>query len=182
MTLDPPVFVIVSDSDWVLPTVTVPKLRLAGLAPKVPAVVPVPVNGIVRVGLGAFEVSVRLPLAAPLAVGANVTLKLVLCPAFRVTGAVIPLSVNPDPLIPTWEIVTLDPPLLVTVSERALLLPTVTLPKLRVLGLAPNAPAVIPVPVSGIANEGLAPSEVIVTVPFALPADCGAKVTVNVAL
>jgi hypothetical protein len=182
VTLDPPVLVIVSDRDWVLPTVTVPKLRLAGLAPNVPAVVPVPVKGIARVGLGAFEVIVRLPLATPLAVGVNVTLKLVLCPALSVTGAVIPLNVNPLPVIPAWEIVTLDPPLFVTVSERARLLPTVTLPKLRLLGFAPSAPAVTPVPDNGIANEGLAPSEVIVTAPFALPLDCGAKVTVKVVL
>ena len=51
--------VIVSDCDWLLPTVTLPKLKLAGFDPSVPAVTPVPVRGIVRVGLEALEVTVR---------------------------------------------------------------------------------------------------------------------------
>ena len=33
------------------------------------------------------------------------------------TGAVIPVKLNPVPLIPTCEIVTLEPPVLVTVSD-----------------------------------------------------------------
>ena len=80
-----------------MPSVTLPKLRVVGLAVKAPGKTPVPVTGIVNVGLGAFEVRVTLPLAAPLAVGVNVTLNVALCPAFRVTGAVIPLRVKPAP-------------------------------------------------------------------------------------
>jgi hypothetical protein len=51
-----------------------------------------------RLGFEAFDVIVIFPLAVPLAVGVNVTLKLVLCPVVRVTGAVIPLRLNPVPL------------------------------------------------------------------------------------
>jgi hypothetical protein len=80
---------------------------------------PVPDSGIARVGLDAFEVIVTLPFAAPLAVGVNVTLKVAVCPAVRVTGAVIPLRVNPAPLIATCEIATLVPPVFVIVSVRA---------------------------------------------------------------
>jgi len=41
-----------------LPTVTLPKLRLVGFDPSVPGATPVPDKGIVRVGLDAFEVIV----------------------------------------------------------------------------------------------------------------------------
>lgn len=84
-----------------LPTVTVPKLRLAGFDPSVPGATPVPDKGMVSVGLEAFDVMVTLPFALATVCGANVTVKLVLCPAVSVTGAVIPVKVNPVPLIPT---------------------------------------------------------------------------------
>ena len=93
--------VTVSDKDCLFPTVTVPKLRLVGLAPRVPGVTPVPDNGMVRVGFEALDVMVRLPLAPPADDGVNETLKVALCPAVRVTGAVIPLKLNPEPLIAT---------------------------------------------------------------------------------
>jgi hypothetical protein len=69
------------------------------------------------VELDAVEVIVTLPLAAPVVVGVNVTLKLMLCPAVSVTGAVIPLRLNPLPLIAACEIVTLGPPVFVMVSD-----------------------------------------------------------------
>ena len=102
-----------------LPTVTLPKVRLVGFDPTAPTAVPVPDNGIVSVGLEPFEVTVTFPVAAPAAVGVNVTVKLALCPAVSVTGAVMPLKVNPVPLIATSEIVTLEPPVFVTFSDKA---------------------------------------------------------------
>ena len=92
---------MVSDRDCLFPTVTLPKPRLVGLAPSVPGVTPVPDRGMVRVGFEALEVMVRLPLALPADDGANDTLKVALCPAISVTGAVIPLKLNPEPLIAT---------------------------------------------------------------------------------
>jgi hypothetical protein len=77
-----------------------------------------PDNAIVRAGLDAFEVMVTVPLAAPAAVGVNVTLNVALCPAFNVTGTETPLRLNPVPLVPTCEIVTLVPPVFVTVSDK----------------------------------------------------------------
>ena len=56
-------------------------------------------NGTVRVGLDPFEVMVTLPVTLPAEAGVNVTVKVALWPAVRVTGAVIPLKVNPVPLI-----------------------------------------------------------------------------------
>jgi hypothetical protein len=64
-------------------------------------VTPDPDNAIVSVGLEAFEVIVMLPLALAAEAGVNVTVKVALCPAVNVTGAVIPLKLNPVPLIPT---------------------------------------------------------------------------------
>lgn len=165
-----------------LPTVTLPKLRLVGFEPSAAGVTPVPDNGMVRVGFGAVEVTVRLPLTLPPEVGVNVALKLALCPAVSVSGVVIPLSVNPVPLIPSWEIVTLEPPVLVTVPERDCLLPTVTMPKLRLVGFDASAPAATPAPDNGTVRVGVGAFEVIVMLPVAFAADCGANVTVKPAL
>ena len=101
MTLVPPVLVTVSDRDCLFPTVTLPKLRVVGLAPRVPGVTPLPDSGIVKVGFEALDVIVTLPLVLPADDGVNETLKAVLCPAVRVTGAVIPVKLNPEPLIAT---------------------------------------------------------------------------------
>lgn len=80
---------------------TLPKLRLLGLDPNAPGAAPVPASAIVRVGLDAFEVMEIVPLELPADVGVNVALKVALCPAVSVTGAAIPLRLNPVPLIPT---------------------------------------------------------------------------------
>ena len=98
MTLDPPVFVTVSETDLLLPTVMLPKLRLVGFDPRAPAVTPVPVRGMVRVGLEALEVTVTVPVALPAAVGVKVTLKVALWPEASVTGVGMPLMVKPVPL------------------------------------------------------------------------------------
>lgn len=110
--------VTVSDRDCLFPTVMLPKLRLVGFDPSAPGVTAVADSGIVRDGLDAFEVIVILPLTLPAEAGVNVTLKLALCPAVSVTGAVNPLKLKPAPLIPTCEIVTLEPPVLVIVPDR----------------------------------------------------------------
>jgi hypothetical protein len=77
-----------------------------------------------RLGFEPLEVMVTLPLAAPLAVGENSTVNDVLWPAFSVKGKVSPLRLNPLPLAAAAEMVRLDPPELVSVSDKLLLLPT----------------------------------------------------------
>jgi hypothetical protein len=52
----------------------------------------------------------------PTDVGANVTVKVVLCPAVNVTGVVIPETLNPVPDAATAEIVALVPPVFLMVS------------------------------------------------------------------
>jgi len=58
----------------------------------------------------------------------------------------------------------------------------VTLPKARLVGFEPRAPAVTPVPVTAIAKFEFEASEAMVTVPLAFPADCGAKLKVKLVL
>src|ERR1041385_6297537 len=99
--LVPPVLVTVSESVLLPLTCTLPNARLVGFDPSAPAAMPVPVNGIFRVGFDAFDVMATLPLTAPAAVGLNSTMKVALWPAARVTGALIPLTLNPDPVTPT---------------------------------------------------------------------------------
>ena len=139
-----------------------------------------PDNATLKVGFEAFEVIVTFPLAFPADWGVNLTVKLALCPAVKVNGAAIPVMVNPAPLIPTWEIVTVEPPVLVTVSESAWLLPVCTVPKFRLVGVAPNAPTARPVPDNVRDRVGSGAFELMVTLPLAFPVACGVNVTVNV--
>ena len=163
------------------PTCTLPRLSVAGLAVRVPGVaVPVPDKGIVNVGFEAVEVIVTLPLAAPVAVGANLTESVADCPADRVIGVVMPLTLNTVPLAETCEIVIEVAPVLVSLSVKVELLPTTILPKLRLVGVAVNAPGATPVPVSAIVNVGFEALDVIVTVPVRAPLVVGANETVNV--
>jgi len=92
LTTVPPVLVSVTVADLVVPSVTLPNASLVGFRESVPGVTPVPVSDIVKVGFEAFEVIVTVPLALPVACGANVTVNVVFCEGFSVRGVVIPLS------------------------------------------------------------------------------------------
>jgi hypothetical protein len=76
-------------------------VKLVGEAVKVAAVTAVPLKGIDRLGFEAFDVIVVVPGNVPADVGAKVTVNVVLCPAVNVNGIVIPLRLNPVPLIPS---------------------------------------------------------------------------------
>ncbi len=78
MTLEPPVFVTVSESELLFPTATLPKLRLVGFDPSEPCDTPVPDSGMFTVGLDALDVIVMLPATVPEEVGEKMTLKLTL--------------------------------------------------------------------------------------------------------
>jgi hypothetical protein len=165
-----------------VPTTTLPTGSVAAALRVPTGFAPVPLNGIARVVFVAFEVRVTLPLAEPADPGVNFTLKVAPCPAANVTGAVMPLRVNPVPLMATLEMTTEVPPVLVTVSESDLLLPTVTVLKPRELGLGERSPAANPVPDKDMVKVGLEPSETMVTVPAAAPVALGAKATEKVVL
>lgn len=119
-----PVTVSVAGRPFVLPTVTLPKLRLAGLTLNCDGDVPIPDRGTVTFEIGELDVRSKLPLAFPLACGAKVTPNVKLCPADNVIGSVNPLSVNPLPVIVSCEMVTALPPEFLRVSDNKLLLPT----------------------------------------------------------
>jgi len=77
-----------------------------------------------KLGFEPLEVMLTLPLAAPLPVGEKSTVNDVLWPAVNVTGKASPLKLNPVPLAVAAEIVRLVPPVLVSVSDKFVLLPT----------------------------------------------------------
>src|SRR3989442_979590 len=86
--------------------------------------------------LGVLLTSEMLPDTLPVAVGANCTLKVLDCPAGRVSGKVSPLMLKPGPVAPPRATVRLALPVLVKVTACMLLLPTVTFPKAMLAGLA----------------------------------------------
>jgi hypothetical protein len=180
--LVPPVLVRVSVSDFEVPTWMLPKARLVEFAVRAPCVTPVPESGMLKLGFAPFEVTLTLPLAAPLAVGEKSTVKDVLWPAANVKGKVSPLKLNPVPLAAAAETVRLVPPVLVRVSDKLVLLPTWTLPKARLVGFGVSAPCATPVPDSGMLKLESEPVEVMLTLPLAAPLAVGLKSTVNVVL
>ena len=74
--------------------------------------------------LDAFETIDTLPLAEPALVGAKVTVNVTLWFEESVLGRVNPVSEKAAPVTLAWDMVTEDPPVLVTVSDLLLLLPT----------------------------------------------------------
>jgi hypothetical protein len=119
-----------------------------------------------------------LPETLPATVGAYVAVKEILPPAFTVAGKVKPLRLNPAPEAVACEIVKLVLPELESVIVSELLLFTSTLPKLRLLGLAPSCPCT-PVPLNPIVIGESEALLVKATLPLKLPADVGTKVTAN---
>ncbi len=77
-----------------------------------------PDSGTLSVGFDALLVMARLPLILPLDAGANTTLKVAVCPAPSVSGKFSPLTLKPAPVGVACEMVTLDPPEFVNVSDR----------------------------------------------------------------
>lgn len=157
------------------PTVTVPKLSVAGETDSCPWAVAVPESGMLSGEFEAFDTTERVPLLEPEAVGAKVAVKVTLWLEVSVVGRVSPVIEKPVPVTLACEIVTEEPPVLVSVSDKFVLLPTATLPNARLTGLALNVPGVTPVPESGMVRLGFAPLEVTVRVPEAVPATVGAK-------
>ena len=85
----------------------------------------VPLTEMAKLGFDAFDVTVTVPGNVPAEVGAKVTVNVVLCPGVKVTGGVIPETVNPAPDSPIAEIVALVPPVFVIVSVWFEVCPTV---------------------------------------------------------
>ena len=133
LTLDPPVFVTVTDCVWLLPTDMLPKFRLAGEGVRYPAEVPVPDRATERFESVAVEEKLSAPFEVPAEAALKPTLRVRLWPTAKICG-LKPLMVNPVPLTAAWVIPTLDPPVLVTVTDCVCLLPTAMLPKFTLAG------------------------------------------------
>ena len=95
---------------------------------------PIPDREMLAGELVALLLTVILPLAAPLADGANVEVSAVVCPGARIMP-LAPVELKPAPATSTCAIVTLEFPALVMVMFCALLLDTFTLPKFKLLTL-----------------------------------------------
>jgi hypothetical protein len=153
------------------PTTTLPKLRLVGDTANVPAAVPVAESARLSGEFDAFDATDRLPLAAPALVGAKVAVKVTLWFAVSVRGKLSPLIEKAAALELACVMVTDDPPVLVRVSDKLVLLPTWALLNARVVEFAVSAPGVTPVPDRGRFMAGLEALEVKTKLPLELPAD-----------
>jgi hypothetical protein len=91
------------------------------------AAVAVPLSEIVTDAPTLFA-TVMLPVAFPVTLGANFTANVAVSDAFKVKGAVTPLTLNPAPDSDTLVICSAAVPVLVKVIFCDALLPTATLP------------------------------------------------------
>jgi len=86
---------------------------------------------------------------------------------------------NPATLKLACEMATVDPPVLVSVSDKLTLFPTCTLLNARVGEFAASAPDITPVPESGMLKLEFEPLEVMLTLPLVAPLAVGEKSTVK---
>jgi hypothetical protein len=159
-----------------------PKLRLEGdVVSNCVAEVPVPVRDIEICAGEPFVLSVMEPFDEVAEVGANTALKFSVPPAATVLEVDTPETLNPDPLTFTCENVNVALPEFFSVITSELLLPTTTLPKETLVGLAePNACRPVPLKLIVAADPGAL--LVIEMFPAKLPSDVGANVTEKIAL
>jgi len=94
--------------------------------------------------------TVILPLTGADVLGEKVTVKTTLCLGVSVIGKDSPLTVKAALLTESCETVTLLPPELVSVTDFAMLCPTLTLPKASELGVTVNLPAATALPLTDI--------------------------------
>ena len=165
------------------PTATLPKFNVVGLTANFAlVVVPVPFKFSVVVEDFALLSKVSVALAAPLDVGWKLTVKETLFPSSITAGSDKPLNANSELLLLTEETVTF-PPAAVRVPVAVPVLPTVTLPRLSVVGPTVNCVvAATPVPLRAATEVG--GEALLEKVSFALvaPLDWGRKFTVKDAL
>lgn len=120
-----------------------------------------------------------MPLKLPADCGANVTLKVTLCPAPRVAGSVIPETLKPVPVAATPVICALAPPVFLIVSVCVEFCPTSTFVNVTVVGFAVSVAGTNPNPPRGMSSSG-SPLTVSATLPFTVPETVGAKLTLKV--
>ena len=143
----PTFFSVAVMTELVVPTVTLPKLRLVGVSS---AVVPVPLSGTCCGLPAALSVTVKLALRAPVVDGLNVRLTVQLAAAARELPQVVAVSGKSRASAPVTAmllIVIAVVPMLVSVTFfTGLVRPTASVPKPNGVGISL---AVVPVPLSG---------------------------------
>jgi hypothetical protein len=125
--------------ELLFPVTTLRKLTLEGVAESCGSM-PVPLSAIPSGDPTALLVIEMLPVTAPAEAGLNVAEKVAFWPALMVKGVESPEIAKPTPETLAAEIVTLVVPELVRVTDCDPLLPTRTLPKLTLAGLAVSCP------------------------------------------
>lgn len=97
---------------------------------------PVPVKATARGEFAALLTTVAVPVSVAAVVGVKSTPNDAVCPAASVRGSEMVVGLNPVPVIPILEMVTLELPVLERVTVFVDEVPSVTLPKLRAAGEA----------------------------------------------
>jgi hypothetical protein len=121
----------------VLPTDSFPKFKTVGLTRStLVAVTPVPLIVKVSVLLTAVLVMDAEAATEPVEVGAKTSVQLTVLPGPRTCGVVRPSSLNPALLTEEEEMVTFEVPVFFSWIVCELLIPTGTLAKLALLGVA----------------------------------------------
>jgi len=123
----------------------------------------------------------RVADALPEVCGKNVTVKGTDCPAERVAGSEIPPSRNSALVVVPDEIVTGEPVAL-SVPDKEVFDPVLTLPKFKAEGATVNCPGAFSLPDSAMFNCGFEASERIERFPVIEPETLGVKTTPNVRL
>jgi len=177
-----PLFVIDVASELLVPSPTLPKDRLLGFAPsKNVAAEPVP-DKLMTSGEGVpFVVNVMLPVTGFAEDGVKTASNVVLPPAAIVVDVDNPVWLKPVPDTLICENVRVALPLFLSVIGCELLLPSATVPKLTLDGLAEIC-AWVPVPLNAIFRGEPAPVFVTEIVPVAAPEAVGVNVTLNEAV
>lgn len=136
-----PVFCKMTLFGELLPTPTLPNVTFAGVAEiwGCPAAVPEPLSAIASVAFEALLAIVIFPAALPALAGANCAVNVAPWPAGITSGVDRPITLKPVPVVVTPEIVTLAFPEVLSVMVCVPVLPTVTLPKTALAGLALKA-------------------------------------------
>ena len=138
VTLFPTALSVNARGGLVLPSATLPKVRLAGVT-----VSPAPVPARFAVARGVVPLfRDREPEALPVAVGAKVTGTTALFPEAIVTGKVIPLTPNPAPVTVAAVSVT-SPPAALKIAWICPVDPRLTFPKLKLEGLNESLPPAV---------------------------------------
>ncbi len=146
------------------------------------AAVPVPLTATAVGALLALLPTVIVALAAPVAVGVNVTLNGTLCPGLILIGKFGPLATNAADEELTDERIAVIPPVFVTLKLWLALLPTVALPRLMFAGLADNTPGccfAVPVALTATVVGALLALLPTVIVALAAPVAVGVNTTVK---